>query len=449
MKKLFLPPAIVAWLVAIAITSAFGIGLLRDSDIVRAIAIRSTLSMTSPLPEDSEGHTNILILGVGDREHSAADLTDTMMIASIDPKTSSVMLLSIPRDLWYAGVGDIPDGRINALYYNFLKQNERASRSGSGASVAAMKSLANEIGNRIGIEIHGAMKMDFTGFENVIDSIGGIDITVQEQIIDYSYPMEEGVVGTLQIDAGPQHFDGERALQYARTRHSSTDFDRSKRQQEILSAVEEKVKKQNVFDDLAMIRELQVTLREHFVTTFTPRQLLGLAGILSGVHHDDIVKMYLNFSVGGDNSESSAGGFVIPAPADVAGSGAILIPWSLSFDVSDWSQIRLLAHLLFSEREIYLRRPQVIVTASGATPLQTHRLRNELVRYGFTVQVEKKVSNMPDTTDAIIVASRDNRSDAEFFSEILGMPVEESQGEEDNVIRIILGKEYRFESLQK
>jgi anionic cell wall polymer biosynthesis LytR-Cps2A-Psr (LCP) family protein len=119
----------------------------------------------------------------------------------------------------------------------------------SGASILALHDLANDIGNRFHVPIHGAMKLDFAGLEMMIDAIGGIDIDVPEAIVDYSYPLSENVIGLLRIEKGMQHMDGKTALQYARSRHSTSDFDRSDRQQQILQALKDKMQHMNFIAD--------------------------------------------------------------------------------------------------------------------------------------------------------------------------------------------------------
>lgn len=169
---------------------------------------------------------NILLLGLDRRPNETGPArTDTMIVATIDPQNSYVGMLSIPRDLWVT----LPDGsqnRINTSH--FLAE---AASPGAGPD-AAMETVSNNFG----LTLHRYVRIDFEGFVNIIDSVGGVTVNVESPIVDYEYPTNDYGIQTISFDAGEQHMDGERALQYARTRHASSDFDRARRQQAVLAA---------------------------------------------------------------------------------------------------------------------------------------------------------------------------------------------------------------------
>ncbi|MBN1934339.1 MAG: LCP family protein [Anaerolineae bacterium] len=177
---------------------------------------------------------NILFLGIDQRAgESAACRTDTMILVSINPKDKSVSLLSIPRDLWVR----IPllnheYGKITTAHY----WGEIEKYPGGGPALA-MKTVYNTIG----VRPHYYVRLNFTGFERIIDTIGGIDINVPETIDDAKYPDNNYGVERLYIPAGQHHFDGAMALKYARTRYGSDDFSRMDRQKQIIAAVRDRV----------------------------------------------------------------------------------------------------------------------------------------------------------------------------------------------------------------
>jgi LCP family protein required for cell wall assembly len=188
-----------------------------------------------PSIEDKE-RVNILAMGIDQRPgESVATRTDTMMLISIDPKDMSVSILSIPRDLWVA----IPHpnhekDRINTAHF----WGEMEHYPGGGPALAMQTIEYN-----FGVPVHYYVRLNFTGFERMVDYIGGIEIDVPETIDDYEYPTEDYRTMHLHIDAGPQHFDGEMALKYARTRKGTGDgdFSRMARQQAVMLAVRDKV----------------------------------------------------------------------------------------------------------------------------------------------------------------------------------------------------------------
>lgn len=177
---------------------------------------------------------NILFLGIDQRVgESTACRTDTMILASINPKEKSISLLSIPRDLWVRiPLPNHEAGKITSAHY----WGEVEKYPGGGPALA-MKTVYN----LTGVRPHYYVRLNFTGFEQIIDTIGGIDINVPETIDDHKYPTDDYRTERLYIPAGQHHFDGKMALKYARTRYGSDDFSRMNRQRQIIMAVRDKV----------------------------------------------------------------------------------------------------------------------------------------------------------------------------------------------------------------
>jgi LCP family protein required for cell wall assembly len=401
--------------------------ILAFSPRARMQTVRTTLGvMGASLPTDDYGQTNILLLGVGDENHDAADLTDTMILASIDPiGTRSVVMLSLPRDLFLDTSKKMANGRINAVYANEKHRLMiREKMTEEEASQAAMNALAEEMSRKLGIEIHGAIKTNFTAFETIVDALGGVDIEVKERIADYTYPLSETRVGLFQIDAGMQHFDGETALKYARSRHSTSDFDRSARQQQLLSALASKVRSMGRIAQIRFVLALYERLQEHVETTLEKEQLLGLAQIAADLSLDRMITMQVNFNTGGDSFEAAAGGFVFPAPPELFEGASILIPMPLPGGTNDWKQISTFAQVLTQYRSVYLTSPMIDILDEGARRLEAHRLRNELRRYGFNTG---EITYAPDREAApprVYYRTSDDKAAAELIGALLSMPVE-------------------------
>lgn len=221
---------IVVILVAILCAVLLFAGTAKALVSLKLLSIGSIVkTVSADLPADQYGHTNILLLGQGDAGHDGIDLTDTIMIASIDTKTmKSGVLFSLPRDLYFLSTDKMGKGRINSLYRDYKIQLKREGLEEPEASAGAMHELGDEIGRALGMDIHHIVKVDFIGFVQAVDAIGGIDIVVPETLVDTEYPGPDYTYETFSIEAGPQHIDGETALKYARSRHSTSDFDRSR-----------------------------------------------------------------------------------------------------------------------------------------------------------------------------------------------------------------------------
>jgi LCP family protein required for cell wall assembly len=199
--------------------------LLAFTLVATASTVLFYVLLVSPTP------SNILILGM-DRRPGEGDAvrTDTILLLRADPTHRRLAILSIPRDLWVSIPGN-SEARINSAHvYGELEAPGRGP-----ARVAAT------IEQNFGISVHHTLRLDFDAFRDVIDAAGGIDITVETPVIDDAYPTDDYGTMRIEIPAGQQHMDGETALQYARSRHGSSDFDRAARQQQILTALVKQV----------------------------------------------------------------------------------------------------------------------------------------------------------------------------------------------------------------
>lgn len=184
-----------------------------------------------PAPKDGE-RINVLLVGV------RATLTDTMMVASLDPVGHTVSMLSFPRDLIDTplGTGDVFGPKLNSLM-SYADAHPKAFPKGG------MRTLEDAIGALLGIPIHYYARIDFVGFVKMVDAVGGVDVTVERAFDDPTYDgygfATSGYATGYSITAGQHHLDGINALAYARSRKalSESDFTRQARQQQILIAL--------------------------------------------------------------------------------------------------------------------------------------------------------------------------------------------------------------------
>jgi LCP family protein required for cell wall assembly len=171
--------------------------------------------------------TNILLLGLDRRpsEDTTASRSDTMILATVDPASRYVGMLSIPRDL-YVTQNDGSQDRINTAYFY-----GELVVPGSGPALAMEVVQTN-----FGVNVNRYVGVDLAGFVSIIDALGGVDINVPDPLYDDAYPTYDYGTTTVSFEAGQQHMDGERALAYARIRHGSSDLQRAERQQLVITA---------------------------------------------------------------------------------------------------------------------------------------------------------------------------------------------------------------------
>jgi len=190
-------------------------------------------SVAGPVPRDGE-RINVLLVGVDKRGKRTANLTDTMMVASLDPIGHTVSIVSVPRDLVGTplGNGDVFAPKLNSLMH-YADSHPKAFPQGG------LRALEDAVGALLGIPIHYYATLDFDGFIKMVDSVGGVDINVKKGFADPTYDGYGFEGKGYAIAPGPHHLDGANALAYARTRKPAgeSDFTRQARQQEILLAL--------------------------------------------------------------------------------------------------------------------------------------------------------------------------------------------------------------------
>ncbi|HEX5148859.1 MAG TPA: LCP family protein, partial [Candidatus Limnocylindrales bacterium] len=192
---------------------------------------------SGPVPGSGE-RINVLLVGVDAKRDRTATLTDTMMVASLDPVGRSVSLLSVPRDLIDTplGNGDRYGPKLNSLL-------GYADRHPDEFPDGGLRALEDAIGALLDIPIHYYAKLDFTGFMTMVDAVGGVDVTVARGFDDPGYDGFGFDSRGYSIAAGEHHLDGANALAYARSRKGAgeSDFTRAARQQQILVAMRDQV----------------------------------------------------------------------------------------------------------------------------------------------------------------------------------------------------------------
>jgi LCP family protein required for cell wall assembly len=220
------------------------------------------------LKGEKEGRINILLLGMGGKGHEGGYLTDTIMLASLDPETKKVSLISIPRDL------SIPvEGSTNWTKINNINAFAEVKESGSGGIA-----ISQALSDILEVPIDYYFRLDFEGFTNIINKVGGVDVNVEKAFDDYSYPAEgqednpnwDSRYEHLHFEKGWQKMNGELALKYARSRHGNngegSDFARARRQQLVITAAKEKLLKANTLLNPVALGGIIMELNEHLST---------------------------------------------------------------------------------------------------------------------------------------------------------------------------------------
>lgn len=242
----------------------------------------------SQLRGEGDGRVNVLLMGRGGPGAEAPDLTDTMMVVSIDPINNEAGIVSIPRDL-YVTVPEVGSMKINEVFYtgkSLVLNNSPNPGSGD------VKRQANEKGYELakatveevlGIPIHYRSIIDYKGFKEAIDTVGGVEVDVPKSVREQM--RFDGQPYLLNVKPGEKHFDGFEALAYARSRYTSEggDFERSERQRLIVVALKDKVLSTDTFTNPAKVAGLLNDFDSNVETDFSLSDLNRLREIFQQV----------------------------------------------------------------------------------------------------------------------------------------------------------------------
>ncbi len=285
---------------------------------------------------------NVLMLGYGGEGHDGTYLTDTMMLISLDTQNNKATFIPVPRDLWVKIPTKGFDGgyaKINSAFSTGMDSKNYPNKLPEFSGVNGGGNLSKyEVSQVLGAPVDYYVSMDFYAFKKVVDTLGGVEINVDTAFTDYSYPTGDNNVNSglcvaddipdsmitqcrykkLHFDAGLQYMDGSRALEYARSRHAlgteGSDFARSKRQQKLIAAIEQKALSVGA---LTKVFSLMDSVQGHFKTDLSIAEIKDLSDYISGVDFQTAQRLSLT-----DEklliSSTSADGQWILIPADPA-----------------------------------------------------------------------------------------------------------------------------------
>jgi len=329
LKNIFLVILILIVLPVLAFGYIVGFGNL---NILNPVKIASDIS--KPDLKATDGRINILILGVDKRQQGNAVtsvLTDTVLVASIGINEKNVTLISLPRDLWVESKIGIK-GKINSIY------NQYDSKSGKILGPDGTKEAVEGV---LGIPIHYNLTINFEVFKKIIDTLGGVEVDIENTFTDNEYPIEgkenapmNERYESITFTKGKEKMNGERALKYVRSRHGQgeegTDFARSKRQQKVILAIKDKLMQTSTIIDLPKLKDLFDIYQKDVETNISNEDLTKFYALYRKINFDNFKRIVLD-----DRSDAESGG-ILYAPEDTTAYGGVyvLIPRS-----GDFSQI--------------------------------------------------------------------------------------------------------------
>ena len=388
--------------------------------------VKRTLTMGG-LDKDAYGHTNILFLGVGGTLEEGGNLSDSVMLVSIQAEKGSASVLSLPRDLFVSsGDPEVGDRKLNEVYARArYKYGDK-----KGLDIAKQA-----VSNFTGVEVHYATVVSFDVFRDAVNAFGGVDIFVPEDIVDPFYPDGNYGYETFVVRKGFQRFDGDMALKYARSRKTSSDYDRAKRQQDLVMALRKKAEKLNLFKDFGKIRDLYQTFRTRVNTDMGITDLIELAKIGITLDFEDVIMAVLN------DDPTQKGGFLYTPAKEFFGGQFVLLP-------QDLKDTQHFIHLVLIEPGILLENAQISVLNGSNIEGKASESAARLRRMGFHVI---DIGNYPTDRPVFQTFLKDLKGGItprtlEFLkslfeiNEVLHVPSEDLSADEQLVdLKIILG----------
>lgn len=352
---------LLAWFLISIIGNIFNIFADKDSNIF-SLFKKDNIQLEG----ESEGRVNFLLLGMAGGAHQGASLTDTIIVMSLDTKNNKVAFLSIPRD-FYIKIPDNGYTKINATWS--IGESEADSSSVDAKNQSGADLTKKTISHLIDLPIHYFVKIDFQGFEKIVDKFGGVDINVEDDLYDPYYPTEDYKYQVFQVDAGWHHFDGAMALKYVRSRKTTSDFDRAKRQQQVLVALKDKAEKLSMFD-VKKIYDLSKIVGDSMKTDLSVSEIKRMMELGKNIDTNNIANKVLDNSENGVLEDDTINGMYVLKP---------------KLGVDEYSAIQYIAQNIFEIGAIENETATIEIQNGTNQTGVAYRVSTELKNLGYNI----------------------------------------------------------------
>ena len=387
--------------------------------------------------------TNILVVGRWWEGHDAPNITDTIILMSINTKKEIISMLSIPRDL-YVEYNNGNLGRINAIY--------EVNKIRNDSKEIGMVAIADKVSQITWEKIDFFINVDFNGFRKVIDVIGGIELTIEDQFTDYAYPDGKWWYTTIVFREWTWLFDGENTLKYARSRHSTSDFDRSLRQQQIISSIRKKLSASYFIKSPSKIKKLYDTFNEYVYTNLKLGDILKLA--IKVKSSDYTVQSFnLNDSCFYGSASCTKWWFLyLPNREYFWWAAVLLVEWTDKNNLNAYSKLHEYTNIIFDHPWFSKENAKVNVYNSLPVNFLASILADEMIKYGFYIPKENSIWNTKKTYEKSVIyynnispGSETIRILTQFFPKAYfkRTPGPKYSKELDTKVEIIIWKDYK------
>ena len=380
--------------ICIVIAGYVGIKALIASSNIFGGNLFDILSQPQILKSDANGRSNIVIFGTSEddtHEHDGANLTDSIMMMSIDQNKKQVVISSVPRDLWvnYEDSCEFGNsGKINVTYMCGAGSSDVTEHSDAGS-----KALMRKVGEFYGLEMQYYVHVNYSALQQAVDAVGGVDIVIESSdprgILDRNFDWECNYkCYYVKYPNGPAHLDGKHALMLARARNDAGgyglaggNFDRERNQQKILIALRGKAANAGTLANPVAATKLIDSIGENVRTNFEAGEIKTLIGLAKDTKEKNIERVDLNSEEGSLLTTGAYNGQSIVRP--VAG-------------LTDYSEIQALMRKRLSNDAFGKEAATVMVLNGTGRAGAALKMKENLINKGFNVTEVGNAVASPD-----------------------------------------------------
>ncbi len=329
---------------------------------------------------------NILLLWRWWKLNDAPNLTDTIILASINKKTKTITMLSIPRDL-YVEYWNNKFWKINQIYA--IEKVELWSKK------KWLEALEKKITQITWEKINYYINIDFEGFSAFIDAIWWVKITVPSTLIDNRYPDWNWWYRRLIIKKWTWLFDWDVALMYARSRHSTSDFARSQRQQQIIQAVKYKLNEGWFFSKIYKIKKFYDVFKKYVDTDLTMFDMIKIFNQVWTWNKYKILSFNLNDSCFFWDPDCRAWWLLYVPKRDLFWWASVVLPnWAYLWNISNYKQIKIFSDLIFNNPDIF--KEKIKINIYNATKIRwiAWDLATSFIRFWLNIPKNNSIWNI-------------------------------------------------------
>lgn len=342
-----------------------------------------TWKITIENPTKQKKEINILLVWRWWIWNDAPLLTDTIILAKLNPTKKTISLLSIQRDLYV----NYPDkdwtGKINSVYAHYFAQNLHQSNNRVKADRIWISKLASKIQDITWETIDFYINVDFDWFKKIIDTIGWIEVDIKHSFVDRTFPDWNWWYTTVSFKEWLQTMNWDMALKFSRSRHSTSDFDRSLRQQQVIEAIKNKLLSINI----SQIKELYDVFIQNLTTDISLENVIDLAlnyWVLKDKYN--FISSNFNDSCLTPNSECQKWGILyVPNRAPFWGQWVSLINWSTASRLSNYELSRKYSDIVLNYPLISNENYEINIFNASWWAWVAWSFINEFKRYWFNV----------------------------------------------------------------